>query len=225
LCPRNSLTPIIGPIGAGAAALVLAKTVDIVVNYDKYENVSERSLLLEVFIEGAKGAALGAIAQGLGTVLKAPPLPGADIPRAVANLGPAIASAGATINQFAPRARNVATKLIGVPETPLNRVISRLEGLRVGDRRVVESVEAFGSRAGSVFRGRGPLEGSDLDLLVTIDKAQLGGRNAPWIRSTLQKIATDFYNEAGFELSIHAPENVTRFRAGLEGPTVNILGR
>jgi hypothetical protein len=96
--------------------------------------------------------------------------------------------------------------LIGVPQGAIDRVVARLSGLRVGDKSIVSSVEAFGSRAGSMFRGRGPLPNSDLDLLANIDPAVLNGRNGPWVYKTLQSIAADFESEAGFPLSLHAPE-------------------
>lgn len=40
--------------------------------------------------------------------------------------------------------------------------------IEIEDERVIESVEAFGSRAGGAFRGRGPLPTSDLDVYVTL---------------------------------------------------------
>jgi len=44
-----------------------------------------------------------------------------------------------------------------------------LRGITVNGERAVSSIEAFGSRAGSTFRGRGPLPTSDLDVFVTLD--------------------------------------------------------
>ena len=95
--------------------------------------------------------------------------------------------------------------------------MARLEGLRVGDKSVVTAVEAFGSRAGSTFRGRGPLSTSDLDLLVTIDPRILTGRNGPWVRNVLAEIGRDFEREAGFALSLYAPDNVGTFRQSISG--------
>ncbi|WP_329611634.1 polymorphic toxin-type HINT domain-containing protein [Kitasatospora herbaricolor] len=111
-----------------------------------------------------------------------------------------------------------ACRLIGVPEAALSRVMARLSGLRVGEKRVVYSVEAFGSRAGSTFRGEGgPRPDSDLDILVTVDPAELAGRNGDWIYQTLASIKADFEAEAGFELSLHAPDNVGIFRKSIPG--------
>jgi hypothetical protein len=78
-------------------------------------------------------------------------------------------------------------------------------GLRIGGKLIVRSVEAFGSRAGSMYRGRGPLPSSDLDLLVDIDPAVLNGRNGAWVYKVLQGIAAGFQSETDFPLSIHAP--------------------
>lgn len=54
----------------------------------------------------------------------------------------------------------MADGLIGVPQAPMSRALARLQGLRLGDEGIVQGVDAFGSRAGSTFRGRGPTAGS-----------------------------------------------------------------
>jgi hypothetical protein len=87
-------------------------------------------------------------------------------------------------------------KLTGVPESSFGRVVARLRGLRVGDKAVVSDAKAFGSRAGSTFRGRGPTAASDLDVTVDIDPRLLGGRNGPWINRVLREIEADFLKEA-----------------------------
>jgi hypothetical protein len=84
-------------------------------------------------------------------------------------------------------------------------------------------VEAFGSRAGSTFRGRGPTATSDLDLIAAINSAQLGGRNSPWIRRVLKSIAADFEKEAGCPLNIHASEMPHVFKSGLRGTPFLLL--
>lgn len=118
----------------------------------------------------------------------------------------------------------MADGLIGVPQAALSRAIARLQGLRLGDKSIVQGVDAFGSRAGSTFRGRGPTAGSDLDLLVRIDPTALGGRSGPWIQRTLRSIADDFKAEAGFPLSIHAPGNIGMFEKSIPGATFVPLG-
>lgn len=67
-------------------------------------------------------------------------------------------------------------RLIGIADqhaTALGDAIRRIE---IDGERAIESVEAFGSRAGSVFRGRGPLPTSDLDLYVTLRSSVVNSR-------------------------------------------------
>jgi predicted nucleotidyltransferase len=106
----------------------------------------------------------------------------------------------------------------------MSRVLARLQGLRLGDKSIVQGVDAFGSRAGSTFRGRGPTAASDLDLLVRIDPTALSGRSGPWIQRTLRSIVDDFEAEAGFPLSIHAPGNAGMFEKSIPGTTFVPLG-
>lgn len=59
-------------------------------------------------------------------------------------------------------------RLVGISDqhaTALGDAIRRIE---IDGERAIKSVEAFGSRAGGVFRGRGPLQSSDLDIYVTV---------------------------------------------------------
>lgn len=59
-------------------------------------------------------------------------------------------------------------RLIGIADqhaTALGDAIRRIE---IDGERAIESVEAFGSRAGGIFRGRAPLPTSDLDIYVTV---------------------------------------------------------
>jgi predicted nucleotidyltransferase len=119
------------------------------------------------------------------------------------------AGAGAAVEE--------AEGLIGVPKAAFSRVMARLDGLRVGDRPVVDGVEVFGSRAGSTYRGRGPTAESDLDMLVSIDPAVLQGRNGRWVRDTLGKIRADFQEETNIELSLYAPDSVSTFKSSIPG--------
>ncbi|AQZ63740.1 unnamed protein product [[Actinomadura] parvosata subsp. kistnae] len=93
------------------------------------------------------------------------------------------------------------------------RVLARLDGLRVGDRKVVTSVEVFGSRAGSTFRGPGPRPDSDLDVLVTMIPEFRGSRNERWI----DEIGTDCEAAAGFPIRLHHPPNLPPFRQSVPG--------
>ena len=95
-----------------------------------------------------------------------------------------------------------ADGLIGVPRNALERASARLYGMKVGDKPLVNSIEAFGSRAGSTFRGRGPSATSDLDLFVDMHPSLRWGRSAGWVDRTLQLIQSDFAREAGFKLDI-----------------------
>jgi RHS repeat-associated protein len=94
----------------------------------------------------------------------------------------------------------VAEGLIGVPEASISRATARLYGMNVGGKPIVNSVEAFGSRAGSLFRGRGPLPNSDLDLFVDMHPSFRFGRSAAHIDRTLGSIAGDFARETGYKL-------------------------
>lgn len=119
-----------------------------------------------------------------------------------------------------------AEGLTGVPRAPMDRALARLDGLRVGDKRVVQSVDAFGSRAGSTFRGRGPTASSDLDLLLRTDPALMSSRSGPWIDDVLGKISKDFEAEAGFPLSLHRPGLPDVFASSLKGtPLVRVFDR
>lgn len=113
-----------------------------------------------------------------------------------------------------------STSLIGVPESSLSRLVARLEGLNIGGQKVVGGVEAFGSRAGSQFRGRGPLPSSDLDVMIT-ERAPFhvwGSRNEKFLSKRLDQIATDFQAEAGFPVNF----SFSRQRKSLDGPFVPI---
>lgn len=90
-------------------------------------------------------------------------------------------------------------QLLGVPSQELERVVARLAGLRKGDNYLVSSIDAYGSRAGSTYRGRGPIPTSDLDIMVKMDGRYL---DDDWVRKTIGSIQTDFEKVTGFKLSI-----------------------
>ena len=71
------------------------------------------------------------------------------------------------------------TGLAGVTSGEASALARQIYGIEVNGQRAVSSVEAFGSRAGSTFRGRGPLPTSDLDIRITLsDPANFGAVNA-----------------------------------------------
>lgn len=133
---------------------------------------------------------------------------------------------GSSQPQVAAGSCVAAEGLTGVPRAPMDRALARLDGLRVGDKRVVQSVDAFGSRAGSTFRGRGPTASSDLDLLLRTNPALMSSRSGPWIDDVLGKISKDFEAEAGFPLSLHRPGLPDVFESSLKGtPLVRVFDR
>lgn len=102
----------------------------------------------------------------------------------------------------------VASKLIGVPSAPLERAIRRIQGINVGGRRIINGAEAFGSRAGSIHRGRGPSADSDLDVLLDAPGYRfLGPKQKKHVQKRLEQIETDFKTEAGFELDLRGLKN------------------
>jgi len=120
----------------------------------------------------------------------------------------------------ARNAARVLSRLQGVPTGPMQRVMARLQGLNVGGKPVVDSVRAFGSRAGSVFRGRGPTAASDLDVALKLDPRIMNGRNAQWVRGVLKEIATDYQKASGHPLNFFTGDQST-----LSGPMIDLFLR
>jgi hypothetical protein len=58
--------------------------------------------------------------------------------------------------------------LIGLSDKDASALGKALKRIEIDDKPAIESVEAFGSRAGSTYRGRPPLPESDLDIYVTV---------------------------------------------------------
>ena len=88
------------------------------------------------------------------------------------------------------------TGIAGVTSGEASALARQIYGIEVNGQRAVSSVEAFGSRAGSTFRGRGPLPTSDLDLRITLsDPAHFGTVNAQ-----MTEIGTLFQSTKGFPL-------------------------
>ncbi|HVA50366.1 MAG TPA: hypothetical protein VNH11_28690 [Pirellulales bacterium] len=59
-------------------------------------------------------------------------------------------------------------RLIGIANEDAAALGHAIRRIEIEGERAIESVEAFGSRAGGAFRGRGPLPTSDLDVYVTV---------------------------------------------------------
>ena len=99
-----------------------------------------------------------------------------------------IAKANDATNIGANSARGINTqqKLIGVTNGEANALGSQFKGISVNGAPAVSSVEAFGSRAGSTFRGRPPTPTSDLDVFVTLDSNVVN--SAPIMRSVQSEI-------------------------------------
>jgi hypothetical protein len=91
------------------------------------------------------------------------------------------------------------SRLLGVSDGALDRVVSRLSNLRKGNNYLIDKVDAFGSRAGSTFRGRGPLITSDLDVMIRLKSVKY--IDDPWVIKTLQNISDDFFNSTGIPLN------------------------
>lgn len=87
--------------------------------------------------------------------------------------------------------------LIGVTSGESSALARQIYGIEVNGQPAVSSVEAFGSRAGSTFRGLGgPSATSDLDLRITLtDPAHFGAVNAE-----MTEIANLFQAAKGFPL-------------------------
>ncbi len=110
-----------------------------------------------------------------------------------------------------------AKGLIGVPESAYTRALNRIKGLRAGKDPAIRTVELFGSRTGSNFRGRGPKPDSDLDMVITIRPDILSSKHGPKIREKLVNIANDFEAEAGFPLNIDLADNISFWKSNLPG--------
>ncbi|MFM9173508.1 MAG: hypothetical protein ACKOQU_12105 [Acidimicrobiaceae bacterium] len=89
-------------------------------------------------------------------------------------------------------------------EAALERMVARLKGLKSGGNHAVMEVEAFGSRAGSTWKGRGALPDSDLDIIIRdIPGAfETGAKGSTKLRKLLDDIKYDFFNETGIKVDL-----------------------
>ena len=110
------------------------------------------------------------------------------------SLGLAYASGGVQVG---------AGRLIGVTEQEAASLSRAFKAIQIEGQPAIRSVEAFGSRAGSTFRGRPPLAGSDLDVFVTLDTGVVNSpaRLMQVLRRT-QGIAEVFQQGKGFPLQM-----------------------
>jgi hypothetical protein len=96
----------------------------------------------------------------------------------------------ATVSSVPPVIPAPNSGLIGVTEGVASALARRVYGIEVEGQPAVSSVEAFGSRAGSTFRGRGPLPTSDLDIRITLSA----------VNAEMTEIGALFESAKGFPL-------------------------
>ncbi len=82
--------------------------------------------------------------------------------------------APSTRNHFEDGVRRLSithnsTAIIGFSDAEATGLGNYIRGVNIEGQSAIRSVEAYGSRTGSTFRGRPPLPGSDLDVFVTIN--------------------------------------------------------
>ncbi len=73
--------------------------------------------------------------------------------------------------------------------------------MEVNGQPAVSSIEAFGSRAGSTFRGRDPLPTSDLDIIVTLNETAANPAGLAHVNAQLGEIGTMFQGAKGFPVN------------------------
>ena len=78
----------------------------------------------------------------------------------------------------------MSRNLVGITDQEADALNAALQRIEIDGKRVVGSVEAFGSRAGSTYRGRPPLPDSDLDVYI-IMKSEVVNFRKRWIRSRI----------------------------------------
>jgi hypothetical protein len=85
----------------------------------------------------------------------------------------------------ATRAAAPSSRLIGIADKDAASLGKALKRIEIDGKPAVESVEAFGSRAGSTYRGRPPTPESDLDIYVTV---RSGVANSPAKLKEVQRL-------------------------------------
>src|SRR5262249_53383126 len=82
------------------------------------------------------------------------------------------------------------------------QLLSRIKGLKLGNRSAIVEIKAFGSRAGSTFRGRGPTPQSDIAIFVRAHPSLLGSKQQNRVKERLAEIASEFEKDAGIKMQI-----------------------
>jgi hypothetical protein len=91
--------------------------------------------------------------------------------------------------------------LIGVTSGESSALAREIYGIEVNGQPAVSSIEAFGSSAGSSFRGRGPLPTSDLDIIVTLNESVANPAGLVHVNAQLGEIGTMFQGAKGFPVN------------------------
>lgn len=101
---------------------------------------------------------------------------------------------------FVAFARFLAAKsrLIGVPSCESSALALQIYGIEVNGQSADSSIEAFGSRAGSTFRRRGPLPTFDLDIIVSLNESAANRAGLAHINAQLGAMGTMFQGVKGF---------------------------
>jgi RHS repeat-associated protein len=92
--------------------------------------------------------------------------------------------------------------LIGVTSGESSALARQIYGIEVNGQPAVSSIEAFGSRAGSTFRGLGgPSATSDLDIIVTLNESAANPAGLSTVNSQLNEIRAMFQGAKGFPVN------------------------
>jgi len=119
----------------------------------------------------------------------------------VSVVGGGIASDIAGAAELSTVARAADSGLIGVTSGESSALARQIYGIEVNGQPAVSSIEAFGSRAGSTFRGRGPLPTSDLDIIVTLNESAANPAGLATVNNQLGEIGSMFQRAKGFPVN------------------------
>ena len=92
-------------------------------------------------------------------------------------------------------------ELIGVTQGEASALARQIHGIQVEGESAITSAEAFGSRAGSTFRGVASST-SDLDILVQLNSKVVNGANGSSVINQLSEINSLFQQTKGFPLDM-----------------------
>lgn len=91
--------------------------------------------------------------------------------------------------------------LVGVTESEASALARQIYAIEVNGQPAVSPIQAFGSRAGSTFRGQGPLPTSDWDIVVTLNESAANPAGPATINSQLSDIGYMFQGAMGFPVN------------------------